>query len=102
MRRLQKSLDDAASRYAEGLAAALTDCELGNAIGRNVPPLDCSTNPGAAFSNAEARGASRVARCTSFTGLSGCATSGGTAAVQACMAGTANTAVRPFVEVAFQ
>lgn len=97
----QKSLDDAASRYAEGLAAALTDCELGNAIGRNVPALDCSTNPGASFANAEARGASRVARCTSFTGLSGCATSGGTAAVQACMAGAANTAARPFVEVAF-
>lgn len=100
-RSCQKSLDDAASRYADGLAAAVTDCELRNVSGRNEPPVDCSTNPGAKFASAIARGDSRVARCTDFTGLSGCATSGGTAAVQACMASTANVAARPYVEVAY-
>jgi len=100
-RSCQASLDDAASRYAEGFGQAATACALDNATGRNVPPVDCSTSPGPKFATAEARAASRVARCTDFTGLSGCATSGGTAAVQACMASTASVAVRPYVEVAF-
>ena len=100
-RSCQTSLDDAASRYADGLSRALTGCELDNASGRNVPALDCSTNPGPKFASATKRAASRVARCDAFTGLSGCATAGDTAAVQACMANTASVAVRPYVEVAY-
>lgn len=97
----QKSLDDAASRFADGLSVALTRCAADNASGRNDPPLDCSTNPGAKFASAKAMGERRVAQCTSFAGLSGCATQGSLPAVQACMANTADVAIRPFVEVAY-
>ena len=98
----QNSLDQAASSFADGLSQALARCELDNASGRNVPPVDCSVAPGSKYASAKALAERRVARCDSFSGLSGCATLGNTAAVQACMASTAEVAIRPYVEVAFR
>ena len=97
----QRSLANAADKLARGWTAALGRCELGNASGRNVPPLVCATDPDGRIARAQAQAGAQVDRCTSFTGLIGCATSGTSAAVKACMNAAVGAVVEPYTEVAY-
>lgn len=80
----QKTLAKAAGGLALGWTRALSTCEDGNVRGVNVPPLDCSTDPDGGIARAKAKSASRVASCTSFTGLGGCASTGNPTGTEAC------------------
>jgi hypothetical protein len=80
----QKTLAKAAGGLAAGWTRALSTCEDGNVRGVNVPPLDCSTDPDGGIARAKAKSASRVASCTSFTGLGGCASTGNPTGTEAC------------------
>jgi hypothetical protein len=81
----QRSLDKAAYTLARDWTAALGRCELGNASGRNVPPLICASDPQGLIARAHAKAGTQVDHCTSFATLSGCATGGTAAAVKTCM-----------------
>ena len=70
-------------------------------IPRNVPPLDCATDPGGHIGRAQAKAAAQIQRCTSFAGIAGCATSGNAAAVAACMEAAVGGVVDAYTEVAY-
>jgi hypothetical protein len=97
----QHSLDKAADTLARGWAGALGRCELGNASGRNVPPLVCSSDPDGRIARAHAKAGAQVEHCASFAGLSGCATGGTAAAVETCMDAAVGGVVGPYTEVAY-
>jgi hypothetical protein len=97
----QRSLDKAADALTRGWTNALARCELANANGRNIPPVDCSTDPDGLIARAQAKSASQVGRCTSFSGLPGCATGGTGPAVEACMESAVGGVVEPYTEVAY-
>jgi Cytochrome c554 and c-prime len=81
----QRSLSKAAAGLALGWSRALDRCELANANGKNVPPLDCATDPDGQIAKAQAKAGAKIATCGDFSGLAGCATSGDAAGTQACM-----------------
>jgi hypothetical protein len=97
----QRALDKDVDGLARGWSAALVRCEDGNASGRTVPPADCSTDPGGRIASAKAKAAGRLTSCASFAGLAGCATSGSSAAVQACLETAVGGVVGPYTEVAY-
>ncbi|MEO6028641.1 MAG: multiheme c-type cytochrome [Candidatus Binatia bacterium] len=90
----QKALAKAVDGLASGWARALANCEDANARGVNAPALDCPTDPSGGIAHAKAKSASRVATCDSFTGLTGCATSGSAAGTTACF----ENAIGPITE----
>jgi hypothetical protein len=100
-RECQRLLESAADRLARGWSSALAKCELGNAAGRNVPPLDCATDPGGHIGRAQAKAAAQIQRCTSFAGIAGCATNGNAGAVAACMEAAVGGVVDAYTEVAY-
>jgi hypothetical protein len=101
LRSCQGSLDNAADLLSSGWSAALLRCERANASGKNDPPVDCSTDPEGRIAEAKARSGDQVERCDSFAGIPGCATSGGAAAVQACLEMAIGTVVEPYTEGAY-
>ena len=66
-----------------------------------MPPLDCSTDPEGRIARAQAKSAAQVGRCSSFSGLIGCATGGTAPAVEACLESAVGGVVEPYTEVAY-
>jgi hypothetical protein len=97
----QRSLDKAADTLARGWLGALGRCELGNANGRNQPPLACTTDPQGLIARAKAKAAAHVARCDGFAGIPGCATSGTPAGVGACIEAAVGGVVEAYTGVAY-
>lgn len=79
----QKSMGSAATRLASTWSSTLLKCEAANASGKNVPPLDCSTDPSGKITKAKSTAADRVGKCTSTSGIEGCAQTGMTNAEHA-------------------
>ena len=69
----------------------VTRCERDNATGRNQPAIDCSTDPGGKIAAAQAKTAVRIGKCTDFTGLPGCASSGDAAMTTDCITAALDT-----------
>lgn len=99
--RCQKLLDKASSKLATSWTKVLDRCEQANADGKNAPALDCSTDPDGGVADAQAKAGSKVQRCSDFSGIAGCATSGGAAAVQACIETAIGAMVDPFEALAY-
>ena len=97
----QKRLGKTASTLASKWSDALLRCEQDNAKGDNVPPLDCALDPEGRIADAQASAASKVAKCTDFTGIAGCATNGSAALVSACVETAVGSAVGPFTQGAY-
>jgi hypothetical protein len=97
----QRSLDKAADTLSRGWIDALGRCELGNATGRNQPPLVCSADPHGSIARAKAKAGTQVDRCDGFAGIAGCATSGTPAAVKACLEAAVGGVVEAYTEVAY-
>jgi len=97
----QRSLSKAAATLALGWSRALDRCELANATGKNVPPLDCATDPDGKIAKAQLKAGSQIARCADFAGLGGCATGGNAASTQACMEAAVGTVVDDYTGVAY-
>jgi hypothetical protein len=100
-RSCQKALDKDAATLAKGWSGALARCEDRNASGRTVPAVDCTTDPEGRIAAAKTKAAQQLGRCSSFTGLAGCATSGSAAAVQACFEAAIGAVVGPYTEGAY-
>ncbi len=81
----QRTLSKAASSLALGWTKALDRCEQANASGKNNPALDCSTDPDGKIAKAMTKAGNKIARCTDFGGLQGCAIGGDAPTTQACM-----------------
>jgi hypothetical protein len=97
----QKRLGKTASTLASKWSDALLRCEQDNARGENVPPLDCTLDPEGRIASAQAGAAEKVARCTDFTGIGGCATNGSAALVSSCIETAIGTAVGPSTQGAY-
>ena len=69
----QKNLGTAATKLASTWAKTLMRCEASNAAGKNVPLLDCSTDPQGKIGKAKDKASGQVDGCTSFASLDGCA-----------------------------
>ena len=69
----QKNLGDAAVKLGSSWASAGSKCEAANASGRNDPPLDCTADP--KIASAQDSAAARIEKCSTFSGLDGCAAS---------------------------
>jgi hypothetical protein len=100
-RACQKLLGSAGDSLARGWSTALAKCELGNATGRNVPALDCATDPAGLVARAQAKAASLVQKCTGFAGIPGCATTGSAAATSACLNAAVGGSVDAYTGVAY-
>lgn len=98
----QSLLDKASGKLAAAWTKARAKCEQNNAFEKNVPPLDCTTDPGGKIANARARAAAKIAKCEDFSGIPGCASAGSAAAVQLCIETAIGSLVDPFTEVAYQ
>lgn len=90
----QKKLGKAADTLSLGWARALANCEDRKARGLNPPSLDCTTDPDGGIARAKDKSASKVASCTSFAGIAGCATSGTAVGTTACF----ESAIGPVTE----
>ena len=70
----------AVAKASLGLAAdwtkELVKCGGGNAAGKNMPLLDCETDPTGKIGRAQDKAANRIAACKDFTGLDGCPSTG--------------------------
>jgi hypothetical protein len=101
VRKCQGSLSKAAAGLALGWTRALDRCELANASGKNAPALDCSTDPDGKIGKAMLKAGNKIASCTDFAGLPGCATSGDAAGTQACIEAAIGAVVEDHTGVAF-
>jgi hypothetical protein len=99
--RCQKVLDKATAKLATSWTKILDRCEQANADGKNVPALDCSTDPSGDIATAQGKAGTKIQRCSDFSGIAGCATSGNAAAVQACIEAALGALVDPYEEVAY-
>jgi hypothetical protein len=99
--RCQRLLDKATGKLTNSWAKVLDRCEQANADGKNMPAVDCSTDPEGDIAEAQAKAAAKVDRCSDFSGIAGCATNGSAAAVQACIEAAIGAVVDPFEEVAY-
>ncbi|MGH7895653.1 MAG: multiheme c-type cytochrome, partial [Candidatus Binatia bacterium] len=97
----QRSLDLGADRLTRGWSAGLGRCELANVTGRNQPPVDCTTDPDGLIARARGKAAGQIQRCSSFSGIAGCATGGTAAAVQTCMETAVGGVVGAYTEVVY-
>jgi hypothetical protein len=97
----QRLLDKAAATLATKWSKALQRCEHHNAIGKNQPALDCSTDPDGRIAAAQAEAAGKIQRCESFGGIGGCASAGSAAAVQACMETAVGATIPSYMEAAY-
>ncbi len=95
----QRSLASASSKLAQRWSAALAKCEDANHSGQ--PPQDCSTDPSGAIARAVQKAGSTVAKCTSFSGLPGCAVAGTAAGTTACIQSTVGPLSSAFNGVAY-
>jgi hypothetical protein len=100
-RSCQTQLDAAATGLLGSWVDALSRCERDNASGKNAPPLVCASDPSGKIASAVARASSLVGRCTSFAGLSGCATAGTTTDVATCIENAVGAVSASFVEAAY-
>jgi hypothetical protein len=81
----QDAVAKAARKLAEDWTRALAKCEEANASGKNMPALDCPSDPEGEILTAISRADALVARCLDFVGLDGCAATGDIAGTQACV-----------------
>jgi hypothetical protein len=97
----QRSLAKGSTKLALSWTKELSRCEDDNKTGRNVPALDCSTDPSGRIQSAIDKAQSQIAACSDFTGVPGCGTSGSVAAAQVCVETAVGDAVPSVVEVAY-
>jgi hypothetical protein len=100
-RSCQKVLGKSTSTLASKWSDALLRCEQDNARGDNQPPLVCATDPEGRIARAQDSAAGKVEKCADFSGIPGCATSGGAAAVTACIEAALGGVVGPFTQGAY-
>jgi len=80
-----KSAAKAALTLASGWTKALARCEGANATGKNVPPADCAADPDGRIAKVKLKAAKQVAKCSDFSGLSGCLAAGDPMTAQTCI-----------------
>ncbi len=97
----QSAVAKAAQGLAQSWTRALTSCEVDNVSGANNPPEDCSTDPDGEIQAGVAKSDTTIARCTSFAGLDGCASSGDVAGTQACVEAAIQSVAPGFTGVAY-
>jgi hypothetical protein len=97
----QKALANAAGTLALGWSRALDKCELANALGKNVPVVDCTTDPDGQIAQAQLKAGAKIASCDDFSGLAGCAIGGTAPSTQTCMENAIGEVVEEYTGVAF-
>jgi hypothetical protein len=74
----QAAFGRASTRLASTWASTLLKCEGANASGKNDPPVDCSLDLSGKIAKAQASAEDRIADCTTYTNIEGCALTPGT------------------------
>jgi hypothetical protein len=99
--RCQEGIGKAAVGLAAGWNKALARCEDRNASGKNSPALDCAADSDGRIAKAVAKANKRIAKCSDFTGLAGCAVSGTVGGTQTCVEAAIADVVDDFTGVAY-
>jgi hypothetical protein len=101
VRKCQGSLSKAAAGLALAWTRALDRCALANASGKNVPAVDCATDPDGKIGKAMLKAGNKIASFADFGGLPGCATSGDAAGTQTSIEAAIGAVVEDHTGVAF-
>lgn len=98
----QKEVGKASGKLATKWASILMKCESDNSRGKNVPELDCATDPSGKIGKAKTSEQSSVNKCTDYTGIEGCAaTAANNAALSQCLEDSMDAPVTIFPAVAY-
>lgn len=92
----------ATTGLASKWSGELLRCEAANASGKNDPPADCAADPKGKIAKAQASAEARVGKCSTFSGLDGCAAGAGDASeAYQCIEDTLGEVVPSYPEVAY-
>lgn len=98
----QKQLASAATGLSSKWAGAQKSCEKDNSTGKNAPAIDCATDPKGKIGKAKDSAEAKVAKCTTFTGLAGCAAGApDSATVSQCIEDSLDDVVAAYPGVAY-